>query len=127
MKKSIIIVAIVGIIGFLFVNGVFEFNQENLDESIQNIPKNIQDASKTAKDFATDTTTEIRETINEQLETAQLDPTDITIENISEIPRKIQEKNLRDQQPIIDKAELERQVHQLTNQYRIQNGLSSLS
>ncbi len=118
---------ITGIIVFFFVNGTLEFNQENLDESIQNIPQSIQDVGKTAKDFATGTTTVLRETINEQLEKVQLGPVDTTIEDISEIPKKTQEKNPLNQKPGIDKTELERQVHQLTNQYRTQNGLSSLS
>ena len=109
------------------MNGVFEFNQENLDESIQNIPQSIQDASKIAKDFATETTIILRETINQQLEAVQLDPADINIEDISEIPKKIQESNPLNQKPVIDKTDLERQVHQLTNQYRIENGLRSLS
>jgi len=34
-------VVLVGIVGFLFINGVFEINPEKLQESIQNIPKNI--------------------------------------------------------------------------------------
>jgi len=114
------------IVYFIFVNGNLKFNQESLDESIQKIPQNIQDASNTAKDFASKTTTIIRETISERLETVQLEPIAIVIEDISEIPKKIQEKNLREGQPVIDKAELERKVHQLTNQYRIQNGLGSL-
>ncbi len=118
---------ITGIIVFFFVNGTLEFNQENLDESIQNIPQSIQDVGKTAKDFATGTTTVLRETINEQLEKVQLGPVDTTIEDISEIPKKTQEKNPLNQKPGIDQAELERQVHQLTNEYRTQNGLSSLS
>jgi len=114
------------IVYFIFVNGTLKFNQESLDESIQNISQNIQDVSNTASDLATKTTTVIRETISEQLETVQLEPISIAIENISEIPKKIQEKNLREGQPVIDKAELERRVHQLTNQYRIQNSLDSL-
>jgi len=114
------------IVYFIFVNGTLKFNQESLDESIKNIPQNIQDASNSAKDFASKTTTIIRETISERLETVQLEPIAIAIEDISEIPKNIQEKNLREGQPVIDKAELERKVHQFTNQYRIQNGLGSL-
>lgn len=38
---GVTLVTVVGIIGFLSVNGVIEFNQENLKETIQNIPKNI--------------------------------------------------------------------------------------
>ncbi len=117
---------ITGIVVFFFANGTLSFNQENLDESIQSIPQNIKDASNTANDLAAQTTTVIRETISEQIETLQLEPIAIAIEDISEIPKRIQEKNLREGQPSIDKAELELQVHELTNQYRIQNGLDSL-
>jgi uncharacterized protein YkwD len=117
---------IAGIIVFFFANGTLSFNQENLDESIQNIPQSIQDASNTANDLATQTTTVIRKTISEQIETLQLEPIATAIEDISEIPQKIQEKNLREGQPSIDKLELERKVHELTNQYRIENGLDSL-
>lgn len=35
---GIILVSIAGIVGFLFVNGVFEINPENLEETIQKIP-----------------------------------------------------------------------------------------
>jgi len=118
---------IAGIIVFFFANGTLSFNQENLDESIQSIPQNIKDASNTANDLATQTTTVIRDTISEQIETLQLEPIAVAIEDVSEIPKRIQEKNLREGQPAIDKSELERQVHELTNQYRIQNGLDSLS
>ena len=117
---------ITGILVFFFANGTLSFNQENLDESIQSIPQNIKDASNTANDLAAQTTTVIRETISEQIETLQLEPIAIAIEDISEIPKRIQEKNLREGQPSIDKSELELQVHELTNQYRIQNGLDSL-
>ena len=117
---------IAGIIVFFFANGNLSFNQETLDESIQNIPQSIQDASNTANDLATQTTTVIRKTISEQIETLQLEPIAVAIEDISEIPQKIQEKNLREGQPSIDKLELERKVHELTNQYRIENGLDSL-
>ena len=121
-----IALVITGVIVFFFVNGT-EFNQDSLDESLQNIPQSIQDVSKTAKDFATEATIVLRESINDQLEKVQIGPEDTTIEDISEIPKKIQENIPLNQKPVIDKAELERQVHQLTNQYRTQNGISSLS
>jgi len=38
---GIAIVLVIGIIGFLFVNGILEIDQENLEESIKNIPKNL--------------------------------------------------------------------------------------
>ncbi|MCH7756948.1 MAG: CAP domain-containing protein [Thaumarchaeota archaeon] len=129
MKTGAIIAitfVISGIIVFFFVNGTLELNQEKLDDSLKKIPQSIKDVGKTAKDFATDTTTVLRETISEHLEKVQLGPLDATIEDISEIPKKTQEKNLINQKPIIDKTELERLVHQLTNQYRTENGLSPL-
>ena len=120
-------VAIIVIVGFLFTNGVFEINQDNLDKSFQNMPQSIQDAGKTARDIASDTTTILRETFNEQLENVQLDPVDITIKDISEIPKKIQENNPLNKKPEIDKIKLELQIHHLTNQHRVENGLKQLS
>ena len=122
MIKVILAILIIGAVGYLFVTGVFEFNEENLDESIQNIPQNIEDVGNTAKDFATDTTIVIQETLSEPLE-----PIAIAIEDVSEIPKNVQEKRLREGQPIIDENELEKLVHQRTNQHRLQNGLDSLS
>jgi len=45
-KKAIGItgVVIVGILGFMFVSGIFNFNQGNLEESIMNIPTNIEES-----------------------------------------------------------------------------------
>jgi uncharacterized protein YkwD len=34
-------IVVVGIVGFLFMNGVLEFNQENFQESIRNIPERL--------------------------------------------------------------------------------------
>ncbi len=130
MKKEILFATtfvILGIIVFLFVNGTLEFNQKNLDESIQNIPQEIQDVSNSAQELAADTTTIFRETINEHLESFQLDPLDTSIEKITEPPKNISEDNLLNQKPVIDKSGIERTVHQLTNQYRLQHGLTSLS
>jgi uncharacterized protein YkwD len=119
-------IIIIGIAGFLFVNGFFEINEKNLNESILNISENIQEASKTAKDIATDTSDTIQETVTEQIETIQKTPEIIPVKDISEIPKKIQEFNPLNEQPLIDKKELERQVHLLVNQYRTQNGLGEL-
>ena len=38
------IVAVTGIIGFMFVSGIFDFSQGNLEESIKNIPANIEES-----------------------------------------------------------------------------------
>lgn len=124
---GILIVLLVGVIGFLFVNGVFEINEKNLNESLQNIPQNIQEATETAKDIATETSSKIQETITEQIEAIQKTPQVIPVKDISEIPKKVQESNSLNKKPIIDKNELERQVHLLTNQYRTQNGISTLT
>lgn len=128
MKTSVIfgtIIVVSGLIAFLFVNGTLEVNPKNLDKSIQNIPQSIQDVGKNAKDFATDTTTILRKTINESLETVQVDPVDA--KDIAEIPNEISENNSLNQKSVIDKSKLEKKVHQLTNQYRLQHGLNSLS
>jgi uncharacterized protein YkwD len=124
---GIVGITVVGIIGFLFVSGVFEVNQKNLEESIQNMPESIQDTAKTAKDFATETSTTLRKAINEQLESVQTETENISVDTVSDIPKKIQESNPLNKKPIIDKNELEKQVHLLTNQYRVQNGLETLS
>ena len=38
------VVAVAGIIGFMFVNGTLEFNQENLTESVKDLPENLKDS-----------------------------------------------------------------------------------
>ena len=128
MKKSITIgVIIVIVVGFLFVSGVLEFNQENLDESLQNIPQNIKEVGETAQDLASETSTIIRESINQRLEHVQKEPVNRIVDDIAKIPKQIQEKNPLNEKPIIDKHELEIKVHQLTNQYRTQHELEPLS
>ncbi len=121
--KPVIIIAIIGI----FVLGFILFDQGYLDESIQNTPQEIQDISKTAKDFATETTAALQERISEQLENVKLEPVDVIVDDIQDIPKSFQEKNPLNQKSAIDKSKLEKQVHELTNQYRVQNGLKALS
>ena len=123
---GVIITLMVGIVYVAYSNGIFEINQDNLDKSIQNMPQTIQDVGKTAKDFASETTTVLRNTLDQQLENVQLEPVDVTVENIKNIPKTIQENNPVNRKPIIDKIKLEIQIHHLTNQYRIQNGLAAL-
>ena len=62
---GITLVTVVGIIGFLFVNGVFEFNQENLNESIKNIPTIIPEEIQIPIKEKTD---EIATNINKQID-----------------------------------------------------------
>jgi len=131
MKPSqgigIFVVMIVGIIGFLFISGNFEINQENIDKTIQNIPQGIQDAGNTAKDFAEETAIVLHGTLSEQIKKVQVESVDIIVTDVKNITKIIQDKNPVDQKSGIDKSKLEKQVHQLTNQYRIQNGLNALS
>ncbi|EPA06096.1 CAP domain-containing protein [Candidatus Nitrosarchaeum limnium] len=125
ITTGITISAIIGIVGVLFVTGTIEFDQKIIDDSIKNIPQNIEDASKTAQDIATETRTTITQKVNEQIENVPPDPVATTVETIKNIPKKIQETPLSNK-PLIDKLSLEKQVHQLTNQYRTQNGLAEL-
>ncbi|MCE9651849.1 MAG: CAP domain-containing protein [Nitrosarchaeum sp.] len=71
ISAGIMIVLVIGFTGFLFVNGVFEINTNNLDKSIQNIPKNIQETTKTVKNVATDTSDTIQKTLTDQIDTLQ--------------------------------------------------------
>ncbi len=131
MKPSqgigIFVVMIVGIIGFLFISGNFEINQENIDKTIQNIPQGIQDAGDTAKDFAEETAIVLQNTLSEQIKKVQAGSVDAIVADVSDITKTIQNKNPIDEKSGIDKSKLEKQVHELTNQYRIQNGLGALS
>lgn len=111
---------------FLFANGTIKFNQENLDESIQSIPENLENVGTSAKDFAAETSTVLRKTINESLEQVRLDPIDTISSDAQKLPTEISQNNPLHQSPEIDVSELERKVHHLTNQYRTQNGLQPL-
>jgi len=122
----LIILVISGTTILLFVNGTLEFNQENLDESIQNLPENLQNVGTSAKDFAAETSTVLRKTINESLEIVRLDPIDTVTDDIPKNSGDILESSILHQRPEIDESELERKVHDKTNQYRTQNGLQPL-
>ncbi len=120
VSVGIIFVLLIGVFGFIL------WDQGILNEIIQNAPETIQDASKTAKDITDKTVSKVKETIDEQLTPVELEPIVDTNENTDNAPVKVIEKNPLDQ-PIIDKDELEKQIHSLTNQYRTQNGLKALS
>ena len=121
------IFAIVVITGFLFMNGNFEINQESIDKTIQSMPQEIQDAPNTAKDFAEETAIVLQNTLSEQIKKVQAESVDAIVADVSDITKTIQNKNPIDEKSGIDKSKLEKQVHELTNQYRIQNGLDALS
>ncbi len=121
------IVVIAVIVGLLFVNGIIEFNQENLNDSLQNIPESIIDASKTAKDLAVNTGTIVGQTPEERQEYPKTQQANKIIDDIKQIPDQIKENNPLNEKPVIDKTGLEIRVHQLTNQYRVQHGLEPVS
>ena len=124
--STIVILATVIIIGILFANGVLEINQDNLDETLQNLPEPIQEASKSAQLLATETTIVLRDTINARVGPVELKPVQRLVADIKQIPKVVKEKNPLNEKPEINKKELEIQIHDLTNQYRIQNNLEPL-
>lgn len=122
---AIVLVAIA--IGFLFTSGIIEFNQENLDESLQSIPEELIKAGETATNLASETNAILRESISEQIENVQVEPVERIVSDIQQIPKYVPGNDPLSDKPEIDNFELEKQVHKITNQYRIQNGLASLS
>jgi len=124
---SLGILIFTAIAGFLLLSGVIEINQESYDGMLKKMPQNIQDAGKTAKNIAGETTTILRETINQNIGPVQLRPVDRLVSDIKQIPKHVKENNPLNEKPVIDKRELEMQIHQLTNQFRQENGLEELS
>ena len=86
---------IVGIV-FLLIIGVFGFillEQGYLDESIQNTPQEVQDISKTAKNFAIETTEKLSETINEISNAIPIDlEPKLKLEDCSKYKKEIQDR-----------------------------------
>jgi hypothetical protein len=84
--KSVLIIAIVvivGVSGFMIFNNVIEFNQENLEKSILQIPESLKDVGEPVKDN-----------------------TNISNENTSEKTidiSKIDASNIDSNQPVLDK------------------------
>ncbi|MDH3678073.1 MAG: CAP domain-containing protein [Nitrosopumilus sp.] len=115
------------IVGLLFVNGIIEFNQENLDESYQSIPESVIEASGLSKDLVDETSNMIDQTQDEQREYLEPASSNKIIDDLKQIPDQIKKNNPLNEKPVIDKTELEILVHQFTNQYRIQHGLEPVS
>ena len=116
----------VGIGVFAYSNGILEINPTNLDKSIQSLPQGIQTVGETAKNYASNTGMILRETLGKQLDDAKMKPISIPVDDIQSIPPLIQESNIVNEKPEIDKLQLEHQIHFLTNQHRIDHGLSPL-
>lgn len=79
---GISLVLIVGIVGFLFSNGVFEINEENLNESIKSIPASIPKEIQTP---IQEKTNEIITNIEQQIESIKKEPEIDKI--ISQVPK----------------------------------------
>lgn len=119
-------VIVAGILVFLFTNNMIPLDQEDIQKTIQNIPQEIQQASETTKDVVTETSSKLRETVDENLENQPIRPDTIPIKEITEIPKKIQETSPINKKPAIDTIELENKIHLLINQQRQYNGISAL-
>lgn len=66
MKSGIIIgivIAIIGVFGYAFASGIFEFNQVKLEESFEKLPQDIQLTGDNVKDVATSTSKEISDAL----------------------------------------------------------------
>ncbi|MGI0021692.1 MAG: CAP domain-containing protein [Nitrososphaeraceae archaeon] len=101
-------VCIVGFIGFLFVNDVFEFNQDNLVRSIQNIPQELPEITLAVP------------------KNPLIDNVDQIIPKIKKEISKIEEQTENVIKPELDIAKIELLIHENTNKERIQHGLTSL-
>lgn len=125
-KTRIVFVMLAGIVivfGILFYTDQIEIDENNI-ESVQDAIRKIDES---AKDTIDETSTTLRKTIDEQLDNVQLEPIDTYVDDVLNIPKTIQEHNPINTKPFINQTELEHQIHNLTNQYRIGNGLTELS
>jgi uncharacterized protein YkwD len=130
-------------IGVLFYSGILSINQENVDQTLQNVPEEIQEAGKTAQDLATETTIILREAIREELSEDQLKSLDKTFEEMAQIPEEIKEKTSEIQKDI-EKDQIKREeqklleeqkyleditvkIHELVNGERTSRGLTPLA
>jgi|GEM_PF-2360997 len=122
---GISLVVIIGFVGFLFNNGVFEINEKNLDSSIQT----IQETTESAKRIVLETADKA---IPEPAKKVVTDTTDKIQETTSEIVKKIEEDQI--QREIEQKSADEKylkdialQIHELINNERTSRGLFALN
>ncbi len=102
---GISIVIVIGIIGFLFMNGVFEINQDNLKKSVDTIKKEIPQI--------------------EELETQIQEQSDNIVKKLEEDRiQQEKEQKISDEKYLQDIAS---KIHRLINDERTLRGLSSLS
>ena len=91
------------------------------------IPDIIREQIAPVEPLPIDDTAGIPDIIREQIVPVEPTTTDDIVDDTAGIPKTVQENNPVNNKPVIDAGELERQVHSLTNQYRIQNDLKALS
>lgn len=122
---GISLVLIIGIVGFLFSNGVFEINEKNLNESMQT----IQETTETAKKIVIDTADKV---VPEPAKNVVTETSDKIQETTSGIVKRLEEDQIqRDkEQKISDEKYLQdiaSQIHVLINEERTTRGLSPLT
>lgn len=106
MGIGIAIVSVLGIIGFMFINGVFEINQENLEKSIETI-------SKESPQIIRDTSIQIQEKSSEILKKLE-----------EEQKQRAEEQKLADAKYLQDIA---LKIHGLINEERTSRGIPVLA
>lgn len=122
---GISLVLIIGIVGFLFSNGVFEINEKNLNESMQTIQETTETVKKTVLETAD-------KAIPEPAKKVVTETSDKIQETTSEIAKQLEEdQNQREkEQKTADEKYLQdiaSQIHELINEERTTRGLSSLT
>lgn len=112
-KISIAITAIliVGVVGF-FVNNVPEFNQNNLEKTIQSIPQTLPDINIQVPELPS------IENITKSIPKIQ--------EEVKQVIPKIQEQTKQISKPELDIKKIELLIHEKINIERTQQGLSLL-
>jgi len=131
ISLGIVIVGIVILVGFLVYTGGIQIDKENLEQSIETIPDNIQDVRGVVEDIALETGETLADVIRKNIEIPDIEPTlnQIT-KKVTEIKETIPEPS-QIQKTIIQKPEhdtsiIEKLVHQYTNEQRQQHGLNQL-
>lgn len=122
VTAGIVFLIIIGVFGFVL------FDQGYLDETIQQAPQEIQDATESAKEIVTEATEKAKEIITEATEKA----TEIINEQTDTVSKKINE--IQEGSPIVNLPETsekeklaEEEIHRLVNIERKKQGLSALS
>jgi uncharacterized protein YkwD len=98
---GITLVTIIVTVGFLFMNGIIELNQEDIEKSIPDIPQKLPEINIPVPDLP-------------------------ALENITQIIPKIQEQAKQIMKPELDIQKIELLIHEKINNQREQQGLTLL-